>query len=405
MINFKIPRLSLLLVFIVIFSSTCTTSTAQPLSDPTVTSTIIAIPEVTSAGTTEVTPGVLIETTPEITPTAYLPLVERPNEKFLGIYLDYYWDNKNIANLTQADQGTGKKHTSVGWFINLEDVAFTKPITYLPGNNLYSQLEELWKAGYTSFVNIGTSATAVDIINGLRDSEIGYAAEFYKAWIDQGGGRIAMIAPMQEMNGMWTAYGAASTSDEFKLAYRHIFDIFAEKGITRKQVWWVFAPNGYNDKDKPERAFENYYPGDDVVDIVGFSSYNYGYCPDTAPYWRWESYPQIFEPYIARMQVMAPTKPIIIAETSSTPYSGVDGEGNPVIDYNQMNQWLIENYNYFADRAGVIGIFYFSFPEFDGYVCKIEINPNGTILSGYAVAASNRVYKYLTADKLDSLIR
>lgn len=105
------------------------------------------------------------------------------------------------------------------------------------------------------------------------------------------------------------------------------------------------------------------------------------------------------------MQVMAPKKPIIIAETSTTPYSSADGEGNPVIDYSQMNQWLIENYNYFADRAGVIGIFYFSFPEFDGFVCKIEINPDGTILSGYAGGLSNPVYKYLSADKLDSLIR
>lgn len=405
MTNFKIPRLSLLLVFIVVFASTCTTSTAQPLSDPTVTSTIVAIPEVTSGGTIEITPGTSIEATAEITPTAYMPIVQKPNVKFLGIYLDQYWNKDNIIAMVQADQGAGKKHTSVGWFIDLEDDAFTIPITNLPGNNLYRQLEELWKAGYISFINLGTNATAADIINGQRDSEIVYAAEFYKAWVDQGEGRRAMIAPMQEMNGVWTAYGNASTSEEFKQAYRHILDIFTQEGISRQQVWWVFAPNGYNDPDKPERAFENYYPGDDVVDIVGFSSYNYGFCPDIpSEYRRWESYPQIFEPYIARMQAMAPSKPIIIAETSSTAYY-YDGEGNPVIDYNQMNQWLIENYNYFADRSGVIGVFYFSFPEFDGYDCNIEINPNGIMLSGYVVAVSNPVYQYLNTQRMDSLIR
>jgi hypothetical protein len=405
MTNFKIPRLSLLLVFIVIFASTCTASTAQPLSDTNVTPANDAIPEVTSGGSTEVTPGTSIEATAEITPTAYLPLIQKPPVKFIGIYFKQYWTNKNVTPyMSQADQGAGKKHTSVGWFIDLEDAAFTEPVTYLPGNNFYNQLEVLWKAGYISFINLGTNATAAEILNGNRNSEIGYAAEFYKAWVDQGGGRRAMIAPMQEMNGVWTSYGQYSTSDQFKQAYRYILDIFTQKGITRDQVWWVFAPNGYNDPDKPERAFENYYPGDDVVDIVGFSSYNYGYCPDTAPYWRWESYPEIFEPYISRMQTMAPTKPIIIAETATTAYY-YDAEGNPVIDYNQMNQWLIDNYNYFAHRAGVIGVFYFSFPVFNDHTCAIEINPNGVMLSGYAAGVSNTVYQYLNADQLNSIIR
>jgi hypothetical protein len=403
MTNFKIPRLSLLLVFIVIFASTCTASTAQPLSDTNVTPANDAIPEVTSGGSTEVTPGTSIEATAEITPT-YLPIVQTL-PKFIGIYLDQYWTSKTTPYLAQADQEAGKKHSSVGWFIDLEDVAFTEPITYLPGNNLYSQLEELWKAGYISFLNLGSNATAGQIINGERDREIGYAAEFYKAWVDQGGGRRAMIAPLQEMNGVWTAYGQFSTSEEFKQAYRHILDIFTQKGITRDQVWWVFAPNGYNDVDKPEREFENYYPGDDVVDIVGFSSYNYGYCIEyPEAYWRWESYPQIYEPYIARMQTMAPSKPIIIAETGSTAYY-YDAEGNPVIDYNQMNQWLIDNYNYFAHRAGVIGVFYFSFEEYNGFNCEMEIDPNGEMLSGYVVGVSNPAYQYLNAVKMDSIIR
>src|SRR4030042_4469688 len=376
MSKFKIHYRSFALIFIVLFLSTCDTSTAQPLQDQTVTSTNVALAEVTSDATAEGTLEASIEATAEITPTAYLPLVNRLPEKFFGIYLDQYWNSKNVATyMSQADQGAGKKHTSVGWFIDLEDVAFTEPITYLPGNNLYSQLEELWKAGYISFINLGSSANAVEIICGGRDRGIVYAADFYKAWVDLGEGRRAMIAPLQEMNGEWTAYGKVSTSDEFKLAYRYILDIFTRKGITRDQVWWVFAPNGYHDPAQPQRAFEYYYPGDDVVDIVGLSSYNYGYCIDINPaYWRWESYPQIYEPHIARMQAMAPSKPIIIAESASTAYYH-DAAGNPVLDYDQMDQWLVENYNYFASRAGVIGVFYFSFPDFDGCNCEIEIDP------------------------------
>jgi hypothetical protein len=400
--SIQIIKLSLLLIIIIVFSSTCTTTATQPFQTNPVTSTNIALAEVTSAGTTDYTPGASIDATSTITPTAYLPFVENPAVKFIGIYLDHYWTKDTIPALQQVDQAAGKKHTSVGWFIDLEDKAFTNP----DGNNLIVQLEELWNAGYISFINLSSNATSQDIIDGKRDIEIGYAAQYYKAWVDQGGGRRAMIAPLEEMNGTWTAYGKdPNTSDQFKNAYRHILGIFANKGITRNQVWWVFAPNGYNDADKPSRMFENYYPGDDVVDIVGFSAYNYGFCPGINPnYRRWESYPQIFEPYIARMQVMAPLKPIIIAETASTAYYH-DDAGNPSYDLNQMSQWMIENYNYFAARSGVIGVYYFSFPVFDGLdSCAIEINPNGEMLSGYVTAVSNPVYKYLNVDQMNTLI-
>lgn len=403
----KIHKFSYFLIFIVIFLSTCSSSTAQPIEGANASSTNIAIIQATNSTRAEDGPGTTIEETPVVTPTAYLPILNRLGDKFLGVYFDQYWTQDNvIPYMTQVDQGAGKKHTAVGWFIDLEDTAFTVPITDLPGNNLYRQLEALWNAGYISFVNMGSNATTQQINSGERDREISYAAEFYKSWVGLGGGRRAMIAPLQEMNGDWTAYGIdPNTSDQYKLAYRHIVNIFAQKGITRQQLWWVFAPNGYNDADKPWREFENYYPGDDVVDIVGFSSFNYGFCPSIQAEWRrWESYPQIFEPYIARMQDMAPTKPIIIAETGTPPWYAQDAEGNPLFDINQMNQWLIENYEYFATRQGVIGVFYFSFAEFQNRQCNMEINPDGQMLSGYHTAVSIPVYSYFNSTYLDDLI-
>jgi hypothetical protein len=305
-----------------------------------------------------------------------------------------------------ADAGAGKKHTSVGWFIDMEDTAFTEPIPPLWGNNLYSQLEWLWLSGYTSFINLGTNATAGQIINGERDSQIGYAAQLYKTWVDQGGGRRALVAPMQEMNGIWTPYGRYSTSDEFKLAYQHILSIFASKGVTREQIWWVFAPNGYSDPGDEEHMFEKYYPGDEIVDIVGFSAYNYGFCAEINPnYRRWESYPEIFEPYIARMQAMAPSKPVIIAETATTACYTQDENGNPICDDSAKNQWLMDNYEYFAERTGVAGMFYFSFSNFDGITCDMEINPNGEMYSGYQDGLSDPIYKYFNTQDLDLLFR
>jgi hypothetical protein len=299
-----------------------------------------------------------------------------------------------------ADQAAGKVHTSVGWFIDLEDEAFTKPVTNLPKNNLYRQLEELWKVGYISFINLGTNATAEQINNGERDGYIGYAADFYKAWLDLGGNRQAMIAPLQEMNGTWTSYGGKSSSAAIKQAYRRIVNIFAQKGIGRSQVMWVFAPNGWNDPAIPSRAFENYYPGDDVVDLVSFSSYNYGFCPSTAGVsGKWESFPQIFEPYINRMKIMAPSKKVMIAEMASSAYYDYGKS-----DDNRKNQWLIENYNYFASNPSVIGVYYFSFSNFDAFICDFEINPNGVFYQGYRDGIANPTYQYLTVQDLRNII-
>ena len=339
----------------------------------------------------------------QATQTVYLPIISRPQDsKFLGIYFKKYWSKEAVKDsLPVVDQNVGKKHTSVGWFINLEDVAFTLPVTYLPGNPFFEQLEALWQGGYVSFVNLGSNATAAAIVNGDRDSEIGYAAEFYKAWVSFGEGRKAMIAPLQEMNGDWTTYGKNSTSAEYKQAYLHILQIFAEKGVTRDQIWWVFAPNGWNAPTIPERAFENYYPGDNVVDIVGFSSYNYGWCPSTAAIsGKWESYAEIFDPYINRMMVMAPGKPIIIAETATTAYYAEN-----TTDTQHKNQWLIENYNYIADHPQVIGLYYFSFSTFDGYSCDFEINNGDTYFSGYQEGAANPAYLYFSATELNKLIK
>lgn len=407
MLKHKLHKLSSFLILSVLFLTTCSPSTALPSVEAAAPPPTTATSGVVSTPTTESTQDTSAEATNVATPT-YLPLVNQVKAKFFGIYLDVYWgqDKNDVYKVIQEiDAGAGKKHTSVGWFINLEDTAFNEdPLPGQMKNNLYGQLEYLWKLGYISFINLGTDATAGDINNGLRENQIRNAAQVYKEWVSLGEGRRALIAPLQEMNGVWTSYGKASTSGEIKLAYRHIVSIFESQGVTRDMVWWVFAPNGYSDPGNEARKFENYYPGDDVVDIVGFSSYNYGYCIEyPEAYWRWESYPEIFEPYIARMEVMAPTKPIIIAETASTAYYH-DANGKPIIDYDQMNQWLIENYNYFATRSSVIGVFYFSFIEYDGFNCEVEIDPNGKILSGYKDALSNWIYQYFNTKEFDLMV-
>lgn len=341
------------------------------------------------------------------TPTAvYLPVVTNGREqKFFGIYLKKYWNNQNANEFMPiADQAAGKKHSSVGWFIDLEDDAFTIPVTDMSHNNLHRQLEELWNLGYLSFVNLASTGTADDIVNGDKDALIRNAAKFYKAWLDLGDGRIAMIAPFQEMNGAWTTYGLDASKDsveKVKQAYLRLVNIFYEEGVARDQVMWVFAPNAWNPDNEPLRMFENYYPGDDVVDFVGFSSFNYGFCPSTVGVSaKWESYNELFAPYIPRMKALAPTKPLIIAETATTSYSNYD-----VSNVGTKDQWLIENYEFLAANPDVDGVYYFSMTEFNDRNCDFEVALRDNFAEGYQMGLTNQVYQYLSAEEIWNMTR
>ncbi len=397
----RIYKLGILLIVLLLFASTCTTSGKQQSQASGSDSTKIALAYATLKGSTDNTSGSELNVTGTITPTVYMPIAQKPGPKFAGIYMDEEWSSEDIAKLQSVDSQAGKKETSVGWFINFEDAMASGSSGNFADNKFYKQLDALWNAGYISFVNLSTNTTLQNILDGQRDQEITYVAQSYKAWVDQGGGRRAMIAILQEMNGPWSPYGNdPNTSEQYKAVYKYILGKFEALDVTRDKVWWVFAPNGYSDPGNDARRFENYYPGDDVVDVVGFSSFNFGYCPAiNSDFWRWESYPQIFEDYITRMRRMAPSKPIIIAETATPPWSSKDQAGKPVFDVNQMNQWLIENYDYFAVRTGVIGVYYYSYAY-----CDFKIDPGGQLVNGYKSALSNPAYKYFNASDLDNLI-
>lgn len=351
----------------------------------------------------------------------FLPIVRnglppfQTSSKFIGIYMQEYWTDDAVSTkLPSADSLAGKKHSVVGWFIDLQDIAFTSQ-NDIRTNNFYRQLEALWKNGYISFININIatvksvnttnekcpfSASAYQIARGDCDNAIRRMAELYKQWISAGAGRIAFLAPLPEMNGVnadgsvWTSYGGDAAN--FKLAYQRIVNIFSEAGVGRGQVWWVFAPNGWS---KEGHEFEKYYPGGSLVDMIGFSSYNYGYCHVAIPWQRWENFDTLFAPYLERIRQMDPSKPIILAQTGTTAeYSKTDE-----VNIQQKNNWLRQNYEYLAQQPQVIGILYYDYDQSSWGECNWRILP-GTTYQGYTDGARNSVYKYLNVQSLQSIL-
>jgi len=348
----------------------------------------------------------------------YLPLLTNryyngytTDQKFLGIYMQVYWtydptDPNNPQKNTvpiympQADSLAGKKHSVSGWFISLEDIAFTNQQPDIRTNNFYRQLEALWQNGYVSLVNLNTKSTSKDIAYGKQDDAIEHMADLYKQWVSKGDGRIAFIAPLPEMNGVdsngnpWTSYGGDPIN--FKLAYQHIQNIFQQNGVGNEEVWWVFAPNGWS---RSGHEFEKYYPGDNLVDVNGFSSYNFGFCRVAIPWQRWENYDTLYTPYISRLQAMSPNKPIIITQTGTT----AEFDRTGVVNVEAKNNWLRDNYQYFTQEVQVLGIMYYDFDQ-SAWECNWRILPSNTYQAGYSIGVSSTTFQYLTAQNLKTLI-
>jgi hypothetical protein len=291
-------------------------------------------------------------------PGSYLGNQQTINDYFLG--LDAW------AGLPRS---AGKGHSIAGDFIDFE-VANVE-------SNVMAIFETAWQNGYTVFSNIYLNATASTIANGQKDTAIRVFARAYKSWLDRGGNRRAFLAPLQEMNGYWVAYGMDPIN--FKPAFQRIVNLFSEEGIPRNQVWWTFAPNGYSE---PPYKIKDYYPGDAYVDIIAFSAYNFGRCP-VAPWTWWQTPTEVFGPYLTEIrQTVSASKPIFIAETAS------DSRGG------DKNQWLRDTYPYLVHQ-NVRGILYFN-----GYVASencdwVVYEPVGTQLLGYKDAVNYTAFQYL----------
>jgi hypothetical protein len=162
----------------------------------------------------------------------------------------------------------------------------------------------------------------------------------------KGGGRHAFLAPLPEANGYWARY--STDGPTFVRAFRRIRQVFARRGVPAESVRWVFAPNGWHEPDKPWKAFEYYYPGDADTDVVGFSSYNFGGCPEDTPWRNWDTFETAMRPYLDRMRAMAPSKPIFIAQT------GTVGVPDDPADPNQnKSTWVYDTFSRLADYPGV----------------------------------------------------
>jgi hypothetical protein len=108
-----------------------------------------------------------------------------------------------------------------------------------------------------------------------------------------------------EMNGDWFEWDGSHNGQDpggYVTAWRRIHRIFRENGAT--DIAWVWSPNWNSAPDASWNRFQRYYPGDDYVDWVGVSGYDfYGESPATL--------------FSAIVTAYGKRKPIILSETAA----------------------------------------------------------------------------------------
>jgi len=186
-----------------------------------------------------------------------------------------------------------------------------------------------------------------EVLSGTYDSIVITFAQEIKSW-----GKPLMLSFAGEMNGDWAGWSGAknfgSTCDQtytettslcghygcddpviecadgperYRAMYRHVHDIFVTEGVTNVTWVWVVNHESFpNESDYPWNHPDNYYPGDEYVDVISVDGFNWGDdgaggCPVDV---EWKTFDEIFSATLASLSSTHLTKPFIIGEFAST---------------------------------------------------------------------------------------
>ena len=276
------------------------------------------------------------------------------------------------ADLDGLAAATGRRVTLGGTF---HDVIENDHLV-LSWSNTREILDEAWKGKATPFANVGINASTDEISLGSYDANIALWATHVKQYLDLGGGRTVIVAPLQEMNHDGTPWGCDPGS--YKSAYRKFVDTFRAMGMDETKVRWAFAPNNWTSPGCG--AIADYYPGDDYVDVIGISAYNWGTCVGS----RWESPSQIYGPALNELRsTVNAFKPYVIAQTAAPRSSNCGGD---------QDQWVSNAFKYLSGDPNVVGLIWFNFDKETDW----RIWAESTVSAGWrdAMTRSSTTYEW-----------
>jgi len=166
--------------------------------------------------------------------------------------------------------------------------------------------------------------SAESIIAGKYDSYLQSFARQSRQF-----GKPYLIRFAHEMNlsryhwgGSAQEFGPESAA-KYRAMFRHVVEVF--RAQEADNVGWVFCPNADSVPATVWNQIASYYPGNDVVDIVGLDGYNWGTSQTRAANgWdsEWRSFESIFAGPLQELKQIASGKPVAVFETSSASEGG-----------------------------------------------------------------------------------
>ncbi len=178
---------------------------------------------------------------------------------------------------------------------------------------------------------------------GASDADLDAMVDFYVDWMGADSSKRLVVAPFPEPN--LTGHPWSGDPEGYKLAFERIHDAFRAAGLGPDQVRFAFVMNGISSAGF---SYDQFYPGDELVDILSFNKHNRNLVLSSDDPWR--DYEDTFGMHIDEMtQLVSLTKPIFINQTGS-----VDD------DQGRRSQWLTDMFVGLKDHPQVIGAVYFN---------------------------------------------
>lgn len=127
-------------------------------------------------------------------------------------------------------------------------------------------------------------------LNGRFETWLRRVADFMASLKTAKGEQVPVIfRPWHEMSGGWFWWGEGRcTAEQYRQLYRYTFNYMRKYDALRRRkghnVVWAYSPNLADGKETVEH-YEKFWPGDDVVDLIGIDVYQRQ--PDNAQYQGW----------------------------------------------------------------------------------------------------------------------
>ena len=222
------------------------------------------------------------------------------NDTYGPPYVDAPWDS---TTWSLFESHAGKRASIVHWGLG---APWERDFEYW--RNTFDLVRN---AGALSLVDMQSRSVPLrDIANGLYDRSLETWVREAAAW-----GHPFFLRFDWEMNGGWFSWGTTASrqnsASDYVNAWRHFHDLADRAGAGN--INWVWCPNV--DPDAAFTPFGEIYPGDTYVDWTCLDGYNRGGAG-------WMSFDAVFASSYDKLLRLAPSKPIMIGETSSEENGG-----------------------------------------------------------------------------------